>query len=61
MAGYDVSSSTMTVQFNNGSIYEYYNVPAALWAEFLAAQPHPWSAIGYPKLVRAGVPFKRIS
>lgn len=61
MAGYDDSNGTMTVQFNNGSIYEYYNVASSLWEEFLAAQPHPWSTIGYPKLVRAGIPYRRNS
>jgi len=52
---------TMTVQFNNGYTYEYYGVPLELWDTFLAAQPNPWSLIGYPRLVKAGVPYKRIS
>jgi hypothetical protein len=59
-AGYDESSRVMIVQFQNGAIYEYYGVPADLWTSFLAAQPHPWSQVGYPRLVRAGIPFKRI-
>jgi hypothetical protein len=60
-AGYEASSMTMTVQFNNGYTYEYYGVPLELWDTFLAAQPNPWSLIGYPRLVKAGVPYKRIS
>ena len=59
-AGYDANSMTMTVQFNNGYTYEYYQIPAKLWNSFIAAQPHPWSQVGYPRLVQAGVPYKRI-
>ena len=51
----------MTVQFNNGYTYEYYGITAELWNSFIAAQPNPWSQVGYPRLVQAGVPYKRIS
>lgn len=59
-AGYDDSSKVMTVQFDNGRIYEYYGVTPELWVAFIAAQPHPWSQIGYPLLVRGEVPYKRV-
>ena len=59
-AGYDESSMVMTVQFDNGALYEYYGVPADLWTSFVAAQPHPWSQVGYPRLVQGGIPYKRI-
>ena len=59
-AGYDAKSLTMTVQFKNRYTYEYYGVPAELWNSFIAAQPHPWSQVGNPLLVEAGVPYKRI-
>ena len=59
-AGYDANSMTMTVQFNNGYTYEYYGIPAELWNSFIVAQPHPWSQVGYPRLVQAGVAYKRI-
>lgn len=59
-AGYDEASKVMTVQFDNGAIYEYYGVPADLWTSFVAAQPHPWSQVGYPRLVQGGLPYKRI-
>ncbi len=59
-AGYDESSMVMTVQFDNGALYEYYGVQAALWTSFVAAQPHPWSQVGYPQLVQGGIPYKRI-
>lgn len=59
-AGYDATSMVMTVQFDNNALYEYYGVPAELWTSFVAAQPHPWSQVGYPRLVRGGIPYKRI-
>ena len=59
-AGYDANSMIMTVQFNNGYTYEYYGIQADLWNSFIAAQPHPWSQVGYPRLVQTGVPYKRI-
>ena len=59
-AGYDDASFTMSVQFKNGALYEYYGVPAELWTSFIAAQPHPWSQVGYPRLVQGGIPYKRI-
>jgi len=59
-AGYDASVLVMTVQFNNGYTYEYYGVQPELWNSFIAAQPNPWSQVGYPRLVQAMVPYKRI-
>jgi hypothetical protein len=59
-AGYDEASMIMSVQFDNGAIYEYYGVPADLWTSFVAAQPHPWSQVGYPRLVKGAIPYKRI-
>jgi len=59
-AGYDEASMVMTVQFKNGALYEYDGVPADLWTSFVAAQPHPWSQVGYPRLVQGGIPYKRI-
>ena len=59
-AGYDEGSMVMTVQFDGGALYEYYGVPVELWTSFLAAQPHPWSQVGYPRLVQGAIPYKRI-
>ena len=60
-AGYNATSLVMTVQFKNGAIYEYYGVGADLWEAFIAAQPHPWSQVGYSRLVQSGIPYKRIA
>lgn len=59
-AGYDGASMVMTVQFKNGALYEYYGVSPELWVSFVAAEPHPWSQVGYPRLVQAGLPYKRL-
>lgn len=60
-AGYDSKTGVMSVQFQNGSLYEYYNVPIELWESFISAQPHPWSQVGYPRLVGEGYSYRRIS
>ncbi len=59
-AGYDEASMVMTVQFDNGALYEYYGVPSDIWTSFVAAQPHPWSQVGYPRLVNGGILYKRV-
>lgn len=60
-AGYNSDSKVMTVVFDNGSRYEYFQVPQELWNEFLEAQPNPWSRVGYPRLVGEGYQYKRIN
>lgn len=59
-AGYDSDSKIMTVHFLSGSTYQYFEVPPTLWEEFLAAQPHPWSQVGYPQLVQGGYRYNKI-
>ena len=59
-AGYDATTGTMTVLFDSGGLYEYYDVPPSLWADFVAAQPHPWSAVGDPRLVKGGYRYNRL-
>lgn len=61
MAGYDANKRVMTVLFDSGGLYEYFDVPPSLWEAFLAAQPSPWSRIGYPQLVQGGYAYRRIS
>ncbi|MFZ4497853.1 MAG: KTSC domain-containing protein [Candidatus Nanopelagicales bacterium] len=59
-AGYDAAAQVMTVVFDSGAVYEYAPVESDLWQTFLAAQPHPWSAVGKPGLVDAGESNQRI-
>lgn len=60
MAGYDAISKILTIQFDRGALYEYYGIEPEFWESFLAAQPHPWSRVGYPQLVLGSVPYRRI-
>ena len=65
-AGYDDATSTMLVEFDDGSLYEYspvpvpVPVPVSVWMDFVAAQPHPWSRVGNPVLVQGGVPYRKV-
>jgi hypothetical protein len=38
--GYDESASTLEVGFRNGSIYQYYGVPASVWRAVMSASSH---------------------
>ena len=35
--GYDPGSETLEIEFTNGSIYQYFNVPAGLHEQLMAA------------------------
>ena len=59
MAGYDASTQRMTVVFDNGKAYWYQPVDQSIWTAFYNAQPNPWSQVGYPQLVEAGIPYGR--
>jgi hypothetical protein len=59
-AGYDDATRTMLVEFDDGSLYEYSPVPASVWIDFVAAQPHPWSRVGNPVLVQGGVLYRKV-
>lgn len=61
MAGYDASTQTMTVMFDNGKSYWYQPVDQSVWTAFYNAQPHPWSQVGYPALVESGVPYGKLN
>lgn len=38
--GYDTTTQTLRVAFNNGSLYEYSSVPASVHAGLMAASSH---------------------
>lgn len=61
LAGYNSITRVMTVVFENGSRYEYFQVPPDLWSDFLKAQPNPWSEVGYPRLVQGGFQYRKVS
>ncbi|WP_350349438.1 KTSC domain-containing protein [Agromyces sp. G08B096] len=45
-ASYDPERRVLTVQFESGSVYEYFDVEPELALELEAAQPHPWRVVG---------------
>ena len=61
MAGYDASTKTMTVIFDNGKSYWYQPVDQSVWTAFYNAQPHPWSQVGYSALVESGIPYGKLN
>ncbi|WP_370626917.1 KTSC domain-containing protein [Salinibacterium sp. ZJ450] len=44
--GYDRHRGVLTVRFMSGGTYEYFDVAESLFANLLAAQPHPWTRHG---------------
>ena len=58
-AGYDEATRTLSVQFEGGEIYDYYDVPPSVYDEMLNAQPHPWTAVN--RELRAGYEYRRRS
>jgi len=36
--GYDASSSTLEIEFNNGVVWQYYDFPESNWYEFDGAE-----------------------
>lgn len=67
-AGYDPATSTLWVQFKNGTVYEYRNVPPTVYAAMMAGdsgryfaeiiKPQrytmPYVKLGYMPLARSG-------
>lgn len=35
--GYDAGTETLEVEFTNGSVYQYYNVPQVTYEQFMAS------------------------
>ena len=45
-AEYDPERQVLTIEFESGSVYEYFDVEPGLYDELEAAQPHPWRVVG---------------
>jgi hypothetical protein len=45
-ADYDRGRAVLTLRYESGGTYEYFDVEPELYEELLAAQPHPWSQLG---------------
>lgn len=55
--GYDPDSETLEVEFSNGSIYQYFNVPAGLNEQLVAAGSKGQFLNTY---IRNAYPFSRV-
>jgi hypothetical protein len=55
--GYDEPSQTLEVEFSNGSIYQYYNIGAALYDQFSTA---PSKGQFLNTYIRNAYPFSRV-
>ena len=38
--GYDLSTLTLEVEFHNGSVYQYFDVPEAIYEALISAESH---------------------
>ncbi len=55
--GYDEGSQTLEIEFNNGAIYQYYNVSAALFDQLMQAPSKGQFLHAY---IRNAYPFSRV-
>jgi hypothetical protein len=55
--GYDEKSETLEVEFLNGTIYQYYNVPAALFEQFRIA---PSKGQFLNTMIRNAYPYSKV-
>lgn len=55
--GYDDATETLEVEFLTGSIYQYYNVSAALWEQLRQA---PSKGIFLNTYIKNAHPFSRV-
>ncbi len=55
--GYDPESATLEIEFTNGSIYQYFNVPTGLNDELMASLSKGQFLNTY---IRNGYPYSRV-
>jgi len=55
--GYDAASETLEVEFQTGSIYQYYNVGQGTYDEFMAA-PSKGKFLAYQ--IKNAFPYSRV-
>jgi hypothetical protein len=55
--GYDAASETLEIEFQNGSVYQYYNIGQSTFDEFMAA-PSKGKFFAYQ--IRNAFPYSRV-
>ncbi len=55
--GYDEETQTLEIEYKDGSVYQYYNVPASVYSELLAT-----SSVGrfIHQYIKNAYPFARV-
>jgi hypothetical protein len=56
--GYDAQTQTLEIEFLNGSIYQYFNVPEGIYSGLMSASSHGRYFDSYIK--KGGFAYKRI-
>lgn len=55
--GYDAPSETLEIEFVNGSVYQYYNVPQSTYDAFIAA---PSAGRFFAYQIKNAFPYSRV-
>jgi len=57
--GYDETNETLEIEFNNGGVYLYLDVPSSVYAGLMSASSH--GAYFDSNIKKAGYRFRKIS
>lgn len=57
--GYEDRTQTLAVQFEGGTVYQYYGVPRSLYQRMIDSQPHPWSAVN--RVLQARYQYQQVA
>jgi hypothetical protein len=55
--GYEPETRTLEIEFNNGYIYQYFNVPESIYGALMSAQSH---GTYFHQHIKDGYSYKRI-
>ncbi len=55
--GYDPASQTLEIEFQNGRIYQYFNVPQSVYDALMAAESHGRYFLAH---IRGVYPYRRV-
>lgn len=55
--GYDEKSETLEIEFNNGTIYQYYNVPKPIYDEMMLSTS---KGMFLNRQIKSNFPYSRV-
>lgn len=56
-AGYDAATAVLEIEFREGGVYQYYEVPASVHQELMAAESH---GTYFVRNIRPSYPYRRV-